>query len=922
MSSLSSFLLGPTNPQQVTSSSSTSQTLPSWLTQYSSGLLSAANGLVPQTVSNLGNTASPLSTAQPYLGQASSLVSGATSPTNSGLSLAQPGIGQASSLATSAVNPANSGTTAASPYMGEANQTFSNPSTVSSYMSPYLSDVTGYNTALANQNLQQNILPAVESQSIANGDFAGSPMGTAMGQQIDLTQQNLQAQNLAAANTGYQEAGSLFDTDAARQAALASTAGTLATQQQGAQLQGASTLGSLAGELGTLGTGEQQIGLTGANALGSLGTAAGQLGGTGNSEQLSQLGLLESMTGTPGGSTTTVNASNPNPYSEMQTAGSASSSLANLAALLTGSSKGGILGAASSLFGSGNGAGATNAGAGTTDGTAPTAFSNQFSNPYTDTSAAYSPNYTGTTPNDPTTINWATANQGLPGFGYTDYTDNARGGLIRYASGGMSRPPPLFTAADGGAVEVPSVAQDLSLLSAPNAIFMPADASTSPAAQQQSAASSAMPSLPAASTAAPTSTLAGALGALLGPSSSGGAASASPSAAQSAGAALGDANTAAKLYNTGSNLTGGTGLSGTTAGSALGTANDIYGLYNAVSHPGVATGIGGAAGLGDLYTKATGTSLGAFGTALGGAGDIAGIYNAIKNPSIGNTLSGGYDAYKLYGLGSKLVSSLGSAPTAADLGIDTTSDLGVGDLGLSTAGSAGDAAISSDIASSLASGAADAGAGAAPASALTSASAGAGAGTGALGALSTLGSVAVPLAAAGVAGDVIAGIIQGNQRGPALTFNSAPGVTQNPEGKLPSGNAIAAMDGIGYGEGNNEAQGSGQLYRVNPNGSAANNTAYDWLGQAATNQADQAYTDYQQSLQPASSGATAFIGGAAANNPTTDLANANAAYSDLFNSTGGAKAWGMSETDFQKNMISLAGDANSNGGNGLLVGVG
>src|ERR1039458_5420129 len=85
MSSLSSFLLGAQNPQQVTSSSSTSQALPQWLTQYSQGLLGAANPLIGQTTSNLQNATSPLSSAQPYLGGASSLVSGATNPATQGL---------------------------------------------------------------------------------------------------------------------------------------------------------------------------------------------------------------------------------------------------------------------------------------------------------------------------------------------------------------------------------------------------------------------------------------------------------------------------------------------------------------------------------------------------------------------------------------------------------------------------------------------------------------------------------------------------------------------------------------------------------------------------------------------------------------------------------------------------------------------
>lgn len=182
------------------------------------------------------------------------------------------------------------------------------------------------------------------------------------------------------------------------------------------------------------------------------------------------------------------------------------------------------------------------------------------------------------------------------------------------------------------------------------------------------------------------------------------------------------------------------------------------------------------------------------------------------------------------------------------------------------------------------------------------------------------------LAAGALGGAAILGLgidtfVQGDSRGAPLTINGS-GVTQNPDGKLPSGNSIATSGDIGIGEGNNEAQGSGQLYKIDPNGSVADNTVYDWLGQTASNEAIQAGTDYDKSLQPAAAGSDILGVSQPGNNPAADLTQAQTAYSNLYSTTGGASEWGMSEEQFTSALEGLQGDASANGGNGLNVGVG
>ena len=844
-STLSNFLLGSQNPQQVSSSSSTASQLPAWLTQYNQNLLGSSAPLVGQTTSNLSNATSPLTTANPYLGSASSLVGTGTSSANQGLaaanpylggasstlssalsgpngvSLATPSVNQASSIVGQAINPANSGTAAASPYISEANQTFNNPNTVSSYMSPYLNDVTAYNTQLSNENLEQQVLPAVASQSIANGDFAGSPMGNAEGWQINQAEQNLQAQNLAAANQGYTEAGTLFDTDAARQGTLAQLAGTLGTQQQGAELQGASTLGSLGTALGTLGNASQSnlltgaglqgslgstagslantgasLDLTGANAEGSLGSAAGQLGATGNSELLSQLGLLTSESGVPGGTTTTTQASNPNPYSEMQTAGAGSSTLANALSALTGSNTSSPLGQIiSALSGAGN---------------------NSYS-----TLGSYlnSQGITGET-NDQiagsiTAPDASTITDGLPAINWGDTS-------VQYAKGGHVEPPQdqpkpwppamnwhtlppgkkRFMAADGeavrgyagGGVTLPSLNQDLSLGQVGD-VYIP----TTGSLNQNYTAPITSPS----------------------------------------------------LVQSGPNLlTGTSGPSGPSVSSTLGNA--LGSLFSGSNSQ--LSGLSGPSGSVPIVPSAP--SLNAD---LGDAG------LAVKGANLVNSATG--DASGLgsdLGAAGSVIGGLGTAVNFAENPANPSNDINAGLLVGNTASSAlGDGTAGSALGGAL------------------------GIGTGAATAGIGLGALAVEA--------IINSLTRPNNPDKINVGGAeAEGLQVNPDGKLPSGNSILTAGDLGVGAGTQSSKGSGEIYQVDPSGSAADNSLYHWIGQSdSTNLENDAHnlSDWLKS------GAVTDSGG---NYTATDAAGQRTlgGISDIFNQTGGAAAWGMTEPEF------------------------
>src|SRR4029077_5598105 len=143
------------------------------------------------------------------------------------------------------------------------------------------------------------------------------------------------------------------------------------------------------------------------------------------------------------------------------------------------------------------------------------------------------------------------------------------------------------------------------------------------------------------------------------------------------------------------------------------------------------------------------------------------------------------------------------------------------------------------------------------------------------------------------------------------TFAHAPGLKQ---GKLPSGNSVASVGNVGIGEGNNEAQGSGQLYMLGPDGT------YHWLGQSATNEAITA-SNYAQP-EPAGHSGNPVLDAIASVESTQYSNAATSIFNSLYNSTGGQGEWGESEAQWQQALTELFSAARSNGGLGLNVGKG
>lgn len=117
-------------------------------------------------------------------------------------------------------------TQAAQPYLQTAGLSTAN--TVQNFMSPYTQNVTDQIAKLGARNLQENLLPAVSDAFIKAGQFGGTRMGEFGSRALRDTQESVLGQQAQALQTGYGQAMTAAQQEAARQAGLATTSGQLA----------------------------------------------------------------------------------------------------------------------------------------------------------------------------------------------------------------------------------------------------------------------------------------------------------------------------------------------------------------------------------------------------------------------------------------------------------------------------------------------------------------------------------------------------------------------------------------------------------------------------------------------------------------------------------------------------------------------
>ena len=209
---------------------------------------------------------SSLGAAQPYFGQAAGM---------SGLTAATPGLQQGAGYVAGSTDAL--GLQMAQPYLGAAGQ--SAAQTVGQYMNPYTDQVVNRIGQLGTRTLQEQVLPGIEGEMIRAGQFGGTRQAELTGRAIRDAMEGISAQQSAALQQGYGQAQQAAQTDLARQAQLASTAGGLGGAQQQALLGAGSRMADIGQTYGALTQAQQQM-------LADIGKSSGALYGQDTSNQL------------------------------------------------------------------------------------------------------------------------------------------------------------------------------------------------------------------------------------------------------------------------------------------------------------------------------------------------------------------------------------------------------------------------------------------------------------------------------------------------------------------------------------------------------------------------------------------------------------------------------------------------------------
>jgi hypothetical protein len=218
---------------------------------------------------------SAVGAAQPFFGQAAGM---------SGLTAAEPRLQQGAGYVAGSTGPL--GIQMAQPYLGAAGQ--SAATTVGQYMNPYTENVVNRIGELGTRSLREQVLPGIEGEMIRAGQFGGTRQAELMGRAIRDATEGISAQQAQALQQGFGQAQQAAQTDLARQAQLASTAGGLGGAQQQALLGAGRGMADIGQTYGALTQAQQQL-------LADIGRSTGQLYGQDTQAQLSAANQLANI---------------------------------------------------------------------------------------------------------------------------------------------------------------------------------------------------------------------------------------------------------------------------------------------------------------------------------------------------------------------------------------------------------------------------------------------------------------------------------------------------------------------------------------------------------------------------------------------------------------------------------------------------
>jgi hypothetical protein len=292
-SSALSFLFQGQTPAQGTNYSQNQSNVPTWLQEYTQGVLAQSNALTSQPYQTYGGPRIAGFTGQQT--QAQNEVQGLQGqyqqPLNQAQSLAQssaqPGaiqsalgyLPQAQQGIQGALGTANTGYGAAQSYLPQASNMIQQAiAPTAAQMNPYAQNVIGQAETQAQQFWQNQLQPSIDQQYAAAGQSGSSADLRAQEEQANQLTENIQATGNAAFGQAYTAAQNAGLAGAQQEAGLGSLQAGIAGQQGSLGLQGASSLGNLAQVGGGLGYEQGALGLQGASTLGNLASTGQSLG--------------------------------------------------------------------------------------------------------------------------------------------------------------------------------------------------------------------------------------------------------------------------------------------------------------------------------------------------------------------------------------------------------------------------------------------------------------------------------------------------------------------------------------------------------------------------------------------------------------------------------------------------------------------
>lgn len=250
-----SFLFQGTTPAQGTNYSQNQSSVPTWLQDYTQGVLAQANSLASQPYQTYGG---------PRIAGFTDQQTQAQNEVGTLQGQYQPALTQAQQMATSASNPAAIQNALGT--LPQAQQDVQGAlAPTAAQINPYTQNVIQQAQDQATQYWQNTLQPSINNQFTAAGQFGSAANQRAQditGQQLT---QNIQDTSNAALSQAYTNAQTAGLQGGQALGSLAQVGGGLGYEQGALGLQGANTEGSLASQ-------GQALGIQGAQALDASGT--------------------------------------------------------------------------------------------------------------------------------------------------------------------------------------------------------------------------------------------------------------------------------------------------------------------------------------------------------------------------------------------------------------------------------------------------------------------------------------------------------------------------------------------------------------------------------------------------------------------------------------------------------------------------